>query len=85
MVGFSLRTCRDKGVGMFKVLAIITNIKGEEAEQRSIERRNLWISAISRGYLTTKILENDRVCENHFVSKRPAPPWHRHVAIGSRH
>ena len=44
--------------------------QGEEAQKLSEERRSRWISAISRDDLTEEILENDNVCEKHFVSGR---------------
>lgn len=40
---------------MYRVPAIITN-QGPEVEELSIERRRLWISAISRADLTDKIV-----------------------------
>lgn len=53
---------------------MVTN-QGEEAQKLSEERRSRWISAISRDDLTEEILENDRVCEKHFVSGRAAKSW----------
>ena len=44
--------------------------QGEEAQKLSEERRSRWISAISRDDPTEEILENDNVCEKHFVSGR---------------
>ena len=55
------RSGRDKDVSFFRVPSIDTN-RGEEAEERSIERRTQWIAAISRDDLTEQILKNDRVC-----------------------
>ena len=49
--------------------------QGEEAQKISEERRSRWISAKSRDDLTEEILENDRVCEKHFVSGRAAKSW----------
>lgn len=37
--------------------------------------RSRWIAAISGDNLTDKILENDRVCGRHFVSRRAAKKW----------
>lgn len=65
------RSGRDKDVSFFRVPSIDTN-HGEEAEERSIERRTQWIAAISRDDLTEQILKNDRVCSRHFVSGKPA-------------
>ena len=47
----------------------------EAMDTESEERRSRMISAISRDDLTDTILENDRVCEKHFVSGRAAKPW----------
>ena len=77
ILGCSYRSGRNEGIGMFRLPAIAVN-QGEEAEELSRERRRLWLSAISRDGLTEKILNNDRVCENHFVNKKPATAWDRH-------
>ena len=52
--------------------------QGEEAQELSKERRSRWISAISRDDLTEEILENDRVCEKHFVLGRAAKSWDKY-------
>ena len=70
------RSGRDKDVSFFRVPSIDTN-HGEEAEERSIERRTQWIAAISRDDLTEQILKNDRVCSRHFVSGKPAKDFDR--------
>ena len=44
----------------------------------SIERRRLWISAISRADLTDKILNSDKVCDQHFHSGTAGPLWDRY-------
>ena len=49
--------------------------QGEEMEILSTERRRKWLSAISRQDLTDKILQNDRVCGEHFHSGKAAPLW----------
>lgn len=46
-------------------------------EELTAERRRRWISAMSREDLTDSILENDRVCSEHFVSGEPAKDWNR--------
>lgn len=64
-------------IRFYSVPAIITN-QGEEFEELTRERRNLWISAIGRADLKTKnVLQNERVCSRHFVSGRPAANWDR--------
>ena len=70
------RSGRDKDVSFFRVPSIDTN-HGEEAKERSIERRTQWIAAISRDDLTEQILKNDRVCSRHFVSGKPAKDFDR--------
>ena len=61
-----------------KIPKIVTN-QGEEWEELTRERRNRWISAVSRGDTKAKnILESERVCGCHFVSGKPAAPWDKH-------
>ena len=53
--------------------------QGEEWEELTRERRNRWISAVSRGDTEAKnILESERVCGRHFVSGKPAATWDKH-------
>ena len=52
--------------------------QGESTEALSEARRQLWLAAISRADLTEKILENDRVCGDHFHSGKAAPLWDKH-------
>ena len=56
---------------------MVTN-QGEGAQEISKERRSCWISTISRDDLTEEILENNRVCEKHFVSGRAAKSWDKY-------
>ena len=74
IVGCGSKSGRDKGLYFARVPSVVTN-QGEEAQKLSEERRSRWISAISRDDLTEEILENDRVCEKHFVSGRAAKSW----------
>ena len=61
----------------YSVPASITN-QGEEFEELTRERRNLWISAIDRADLKTKnVLKDERVCSRHFISGWPAANWNR--------
>ena len=73
-MGCGNRSVRDRGLYFAKVPSIIAK-QGKEARDLSEERRSRWILAISRDDLTDAILENDRVCEKHFVSGRAAKPW----------
>ena len=68
------RSERDKGEKFFRVPAIILN-QGEDVEERTRERRERWISAISRDDLSEKILNSDKICSRHFVSGCPAKSW----------
>ena len=77
IVGCGSKSGRDKGLYFARVPSVVTN-QGEEAQQLSEERRSRWISAISRDDLTEEILENDRVCEKHFVSGRAAKSWDKY-------
>ena len=77
IVGCSRKTGRGKGVRFYRVPAIITN-QGPEVEELSIKRRRLWISAISHADLTDKILNSDKVCDQHFHSGTAAPLWDRY-------
>ena len=56
--------------------------QGESTEALSEERRRLWLAAISRADLTEKILENDRVCVDHFHSGKAAPLSDKHNPDG---
>ena len=73
LVDCHARSGRDRDFSFFRVPVIDKN-HGEEAEELSTERRTKWIAAISRDDLTEQILKNDRVCNRHFVSSRPAKP-----------
>ena len=63
-----------KDLSFCRVPRIIKN-QGEEVETLSTERRQKWLSAISRDDLTEKKLQNDRVCGEHFHSGKAAPLW----------
>ena len=52
--------------------------QGLEVEKLSIEQRRWSISAISRDDLTGKILNNNRVSDQHFHTGTAAPLWDRH-------
>ena len=47
----------------------------EKVEILSTERRRKWRSAMSRQDLTNNILQNYRVCGEHFYSGKVAPLW----------
>ena len=52
--------------------------QGKSTEALSEESQQLWLAAISRADLTEKILENDRVCGDHFHSRKTVPLWDKH-------
>ena len=66
-----------KGVKFSRVPSVVKN-QGEFWEELTEDRRRKWISAISRDDLTEKVLENDRVCSEHFVSGKSAADWDKH-------
>ena len=72
--GCGTRSVRDKGISMARIPSVITT-QGEEMRELSEERRNKWISAISREDLTDSILEHGRVCGKHFISGQAAKLW----------
>ena len=78
-VGCSNKSGRHK-VSFFRVPTVVNNqgMQGEFMEKITAERRRKWISAISREGLTDKILEIDRVCEERFVSGKPAASRDKH-------
>lgn len=77
VVGCGRKSCKHK-VAFSKIPKIITN-QGEEWEELTRERRNRWISAVSRGDTDEKnILESERVCSRHFVSGKAAATWDKH-------
>lgn len=78
VVGCRTKTNNSDGVGMFRIPAVIAN-QGEEYEKLTLERKEWWISAVSRADTKTKdVLKSERVCGKHFVSGRPAMPSDRY-------
>ena len=67
IVGCSRKSGGARGIRLCRVPAVVTN-QGPEVEELSIERRRRWISAKSQDDLTGKILNNGRVCDQHFHS-----------------
>ena len=72
IVGCSRKTGGDKGIRLYRVPAVVAN-QGPDVEEFSIGRRRLWMSAISCDDLTEKILNRERVCDQHFHSGTAAP------------
>ena len=76
--GCGSRSDRDKRIGFYLIPSVVTS-KGEFEEELTVERREKWIKAISRGDTKLKdVLNSERVCGKHFVSGKPAPYWHKH-------
>ena len=50
----------------------------ESTEALPEERQRLWLAAISRADLAEKILEDHRVCGDHFHSGKAALLWDKH-------
>ena len=76
IVNCGTKSDRDKGVYIARIPSVITN-QGEELKKLSEERRERWISAISREDLTDAILEHGRVCAKNFVSGVAAKLWNK--------
>lgn len=75
VVGCGVKSNNQEGYGMFRIPSVIKN-QGDSFEQLTQERRDRWISAISRDDIAYKnVLSNERVCGKHFVSGRPAMAW----------
>ena len=57
----------------------VVDKNGESYEQLTEDRRNAWISQISRDDKKSKdILKSEKVCGRHFVSGKPALLWERY-------
>ena len=78
-IGCSNKSGRHE-VSFYRVPTVVNNqgMQEEFMKELTAERRRKWISAISREDLTDKILENDRVCGERFVSGKPAASWDKH-------
>ena len=77
VVGCGSKSGKHK-INFSKIPKIVTN-QGKEWEELTRERRNRWISAVSRGDTEAKnVLESECVCGRHFVSGKPAPSWDKH-------
>lgn len=71
VIGCSSRSGRDKGVSFFRIPTVVTT-RGSAEKELTQKRRDGYLAAISRGDLTEKIVNNDRICSKHFVSGKPA-------------
>ena len=78
IVGCSNNSRKNKDLGFFRIPSSVNRGGEEEAEELCRERRERWISAISRNVSWKGVLKNERVCGKHFVSGRPAAGWDKH-------
>ena len=75
--------CREKsgnkeGISLFRI-PIVVDKNGESYKRLTEDRRNAWISQISRDDTKWKdILKSERVWGRHFVSGKPALLWYRY-------
>ena len=77
IVGCGRKSRRDKGLYFARVPSLVTN-QGKEAQELCEERTLQWISVMSHDNLSEEILENDCVCEKHFVLGRVAMSWDKY-------
>ena len=62
IVGCGTKTSNNDSIGLFRIPAVIHN-QGEAYKKLTQDRRNAWISAVSRDDTGTKaILNTERVC-----------------------
>ena len=74
-----LREKKIKNNVKFSEIPKVVSNQGEDWEELTRERRHRWISAVSSGDTAEKdILENERVCDRHFVSGKAAATWDKH-------
>ena len=67
-----------EGITLFRI-PIVDDKNGESYKQLTEDRRNAWISQISRDDTKSKdILKSERVCGRHFVSGKPALLWEKY-------
>ena len=62
---------RDKDVSYYRIPVVI-RYQSEREYKLSKKKRDGFLAAISRDDLTEKILRNDRICSQHFVTGKPA-------------
>ena len=70
--GCRVKSGKKEGIILFRI-PIVVDKNGESYKQLTEDRRNAWISQISRDDTKLKdILKSERVCGRHFVSGKPA-------------
>ena len=76
--GCGVKSGNKEGISLFRI-PIVVDKNGESYKQLTEDRRNAWISQISRDDTKSKdILKSERVCGRHFVSGKPALLWDRY-------
>ena len=76
--GCGVKSGNKEGISLFRI-PIIVDQNSESYKQLTKDRRNAWISQISRDDTKSKdILKSERVCGRHFVSGKPALLWDRY-------
>ena len=76
--GCRVKSGNKEGISLFRIL-IVVDKNGESYKQLTEDRRNAWISQISRDDTKWKdILKSERVCGRHVVSGKPALLWDRY-------
>ena len=60
---------KENPISLFRFPAVISH-KGEKMLELSTKRRTAWLAAVNRQKQPT---QNSRVCQDHFINKRPAP------------
>ena len=76
--GCRVKSGNKDGISLFRI-PIFVDKNGESYKRLTEDRRNAWISQISRDDTKWKdILKSERVCGRHFVSGKPALLWDRY-------
>ena len=76
--GCGVKSGNKEGISLFRI-PIVVDKNGESYKQLTEDRRNAWISQISRDDTKSKdILKSERVCGRHFVSGKPVLLWDRY-------
>ena len=76
--GCGVKSGNKEGISLFRI-PIVVDKNGESYKQLTEDRRNAWISQISRDDTKSKeTLESERVCGRHFVSVKSALLWERY-------
>ena len=76
--GCRVKSGNKDGISLFRI-PIFVDKNGESYKRLTEDRRNAWISQISRDDTKWKdILKSERVWGRHFVSGKPALLWYRY-------